>query len=62
MILVWACCDLGGAAVVGWCVWVVVVLLMMAVAGGGGAVDGWRVVGWLGLKGGCVGFWVCSRR
>ena len=45
---------------VGWWVWVVVVLLMMVVAGGGGAVDGWQVVEWLGLKGGCVGFWVCS--
>ena len=29
--------------------------------GGGGGVDGWQVVGWLGLKGGCVGFWDCSR-
>ena len=27
--------------------------------GGGGRVDGWQVVGWLGLKGGCVGL-VCS--
>ena len=53
--------DLGGAAAVGWWVWVVVVLLMMVVAGGGGAVEGWQVVGWWGLKGGCVGFWVCSR-
>ena len=53
--------DFGGAAAVGWWVWVVVVLLMMVVAGGGGAVDGWQVVEWLGLKGGCVGFWVCSR-
>ena len=33
-----------------------VVLLMMVVASGGGVVDGWQVVGWLGLKGGCVGF------
>ena len=31
-------------------------LLMMVVASGGGVVDGWQVVGWLGLKGGCVGF------
>ena len=53
--------DFGGAAAVGWWVWVVVVLLMMVVAGGGGVVDGWEVVGRLGLKGGCVGFWVCSR-
>ena len=52
--------DLGGAVMVGWWVWVEVVLLMV-VAGGGGVVDGWQVVGWLGLKGGCVGFWVCSR-
>ena len=30
---------------------------MMVVAGRGGVVvDGWQVVGWLGLKGGCVGF------
>ena len=38
----------------------VVVLLMMVVASGGGVVN-WQVVGWLGLKGGCVGFWVYSR-
>ena len=38
-----------------------VILLMMVVVGGGGVVDDWQVVGWLGLKGGCVGFWACSR-
>ena len=43
-----------------WLVWVMVVLLMMVVAGGAAAVDGWQVVEWLGLKGGCVGFWDCS--
>jgi len=52
--------NLGGAAVVGWWVWVVVVLLMMEMVGGGG-VDDWQVIGWFGLKGGCVGFWVCSQ-
>ena len=39
----------GGAAVV---------LLMMVVVGC--VVEDWQVVGWLGLNGGYVGFWVCS--
>ena len=59
--LCWKFARLIWVILVGWWVWVVVVLLMMVVAGGGGAVDGWQVVEWLGLKGGCVGFWVCSR-
>ena len=32
------------------------VLLMMVVASS--VVDDWLVVGWLGLDGGCVGFWI----
>ena len=36
----------------------VVILLMMVVVGDGGVVDDWQVVGWLGLKGGCVRLWV----
>ena len=52
--------DLVGAAMVGWWVWVVVVLLMMVVASGD-VVLNWQVAGWLGLKCGCVGFWVYSR-
>ena len=39
---------------------VAVVLLMMVVASC--VVDDWQVVGWLGLNGSYVGFWVCSWR
>ena len=37
----------------------VMVLLMMVVASS--IVDDWLMVGWLGLDGGCVRFWICSR-
>ena len=35
------------------------VLLMMVVASS--IVDDCLMVGWLGLDGGCFGFWICSR-
>ena len=58
--LCWKFARLIWVILVRWWVWVMVVLLMMVVAGGAAAVDGWQVVEWLGLKGGCVEFWDCS--